>query len=123
MINFLAQRPIPVGNLRGIGNLGLQTGAPSKASDLFNTFISSAIGLLTIVAAIWFTFIFITGAYGIMSSGGEKGAYENAQKKISTGLTGLIVVIAATFIIDLVGWLLGFDLILNPANLLLKIAI
>lgn len=119
MSSYLAQRQIGGFNISGIGNIG-NTADPAGT---FNKIISSTIGLLTIIAAIWFFFVFITGAYGIISSGGEKGAYEAAQKKIRTGLIGLVVVIAAIFIFDLAGWILGFGNILNPGNLIINIGI
>jgi hypothetical protein len=73
---------------------------------------------MTIIAAIWFTFTFIIGAIGIIASGGDKTALEGARKKIASGLIGLVIVVAAIFIIELIGWLIGFDLILNPAEFL-----
>lgn len=120
---LLAQRPIDIGGvIQGIGPLGFQTGSPTNAPDLFTRIISSAIGIMTIVAGIWFIFVFITGAYGIISSGGEKGAYEAARKKMMTGLIGLVVVISTVFIIDFVGWIVGFD-ILNITALINQIGI
>jgi hypothetical protein len=109
--------------LRGLGILGLENRTSAEAPTIFNTLISSTVGLLTTVAAIWFLFILITGAIAIISSGGDKGAYEQARKKIQTGLIGIVVVVAAVFVTEFVGWLIGFDLILNPAELVNKIKI
>src|SRR5574340_1254041 len=74
--------------------------------DVFSKFLSSAIGLLTIIAFIWFIFLFLTGAIGIMTAGGDKAALENARKRIINGLIGLIVVVAAMSIISLIGFIL-----------------
>lgn len=120
-MNYLAQAQNIGKPLTGIGCLGLVN--CTDPLSVFNRIISTTVGLMTAIGAIWFLFILITGAYGIMSSGGDKGANEQARKKIQTGLTGLIVVIAAVFIIDLIGWLLGFNLILNPGNIIESIRI
>jgi hypothetical protein len=97
------------GALNGKGLLA----APGNGIDIFVKFISGTIGLLTIIAIIWFIFTFITGAIGIISSGGDKAALESAQKKITTGLIGLVVVVIAIFAISLIGYLLGFSNILD----------
>jgi len=68
---------------------------------------------MTIIAVIWAIFTLITGAIGIISSGGDKQALENARKKITTGLIGLAIVLVALFIIEIVGYLLGLNNILN----------
>lgn len=117
MSTYLAGTASLGDSIRGLGKLGFETGPASAAPDVFSTLLSTAIGLLTTVAAIWFMFVFISGAISIIGSGGEKGKYEAAQKKITTGLVGLVTVIAAIFIVDFVGWIIGVDLI-NIAGLI-----
>ena len=117
--NLLAVTEVGTGGdippLRGIGPLGLEKLTGQDAPGLFNKFISSAIGIMTVVAILWFVFILLGGAYGIISSGGDKQALENAKKRIVNGLIGLIVVIVAVFLIDLIGGIIGIREILNPA--------
>ena len=72
---------------------------------------------MTIIAIIWFAFVLITGAIGMMGAGGDKQAMESARKRITSGLIGLVVVIAAIFILDLVGTLFGIPNILNLGEL------
>ncbi len=72
---------------------------------------------MTIIAIIWFVFSFIIGAIGIISAGGDKAALESARKKIVSAITGLIVVIAAIFIVRLIGFLIGIPNILNLTQL------
>ena len=111
------------GTLRGFGPLGLE-GKPdaSVAMGVFSNFISSAIGLITIIAIIWFVFIFIMGAIGIISSGGDKQAMESARKKITSGVIGLVVVIAGMFVIQLIGRIIGIPEILNITKMFNVIA-
>ena len=72
---------------------------------------------MTIIAIIWAIFTLITGAISIISSGGDKQALESAKKKITMGIVGLVVVIIALFIVEVVGYLLGLPDILNFQSL------
>lgn len=113
----------PPGGFKGKGPLGLEKpGSAAGATSTFATFISSTIGLMTIIAIIWFIFVFITGAIGIITAGGDKASLENARKKIVTGLIGLVVVIIAVFVIDLIGDLIGIPNILDIGALINSIS-
>ena len=111
-MKHLAQ--LDFGELKGFGPLGNPEGS---GINLFSRFISTTIGLMTIVAIIWFAFVLISGAIGMMGAGGDKQAMESARKRITSGLIGLVVVIAALFILDLVGTLFGIPNILNIGEL------
>jgi len=105
---------IDLGPLRGFGKLGLETDTVGSTSiEVFSKFITTIIGIMTIVAIIWFVFIFITGAISWMSGGGDKNALEAAKKRITTGIIGLAVTVIAIFVIDLIGNLIGITDILN----------
>jgi hypothetical protein len=102
---------IKLGPLQGVGPLGNPgEGAPG----IFNSVVSKIIGVMTVVAFIWFTFQLIIGAIRIVTSGGDKGQLEAARKQITSGIIGVVVVIAAVFIVSLIGTLLGINNILNP---------
>lgn len=119
---LLAQVEKEIGEpLRGIGPLGLEGADAGQAPSVFNNFISTMIGLMTIIAIVWFVFLLITGAYGFMTAGGDKAQLETARKRIFTGIIGFVLVIAAVFIVDLIGKLFGINNILNPAELLNQI--
>lgn len=123
MINKLSQIDLyEGGGYRGFGIYGLETGATSNAGPLFSNFISRAIGVVTIVAIVWFVFILITGAISLMSAGADKGAAEGAKKKITTGLLGLIVLISGIFVARFVGAFLGIENFTNPAILIEQIS-
>jgi ABC-type dipeptide/oligopeptide/nickel transport system permease subunit len=121
MKNLIAQQPIqiaPSGGFKGLGTGNLAN--PGNGVDAFVTFISGTIAVLTVVAIIWFIFVFITGAIGIISSGGDKQALETAKKKITTAIIGLVVVLLAIVIINIIGTVLGIPNILNISQLLCK---
>jgi len=101
----------------GFGSLGLEGKSAQDAPNLFTTFISSAVGLMSLIGIIWFVFIFMTGAIGIITSGGDKNALEQAKKKISSGIIGLVVMLFAILIIGFIGSLFGLNNILNFSTL------
>jgi len=98
------------------GNLGSKDDI-KEAANVFANIISRIIGVMTIVAGIWFIFQFIIGAYGYMTAGGDQQKMANATKKITSALIGLVIIVAAYAIISLLGALLGFE-ILQPQKLI-----
>jgi hypothetical protein len=117
MLNKLAQAATNLGEpLEGLGRPGLEGIGAGEAPGILDDVLSIIIGTMTTIAAIWFVFQIIIGAYGWMSAGGDKAAVQNAQKKITNGLIGLIIVVAAIFILDFVGYLLGLPFATSPAD-------
>lgn len=122
-MNKIAQIDLFEGEgFKGFGPLGLVNHSAEEAPSLFATFISSSVGLITIIGVIWFIFVIATGAVAIVGSGGDKNSMEAAKKKITSGIIGLVVTIAGLFIIDIIGNLLGIPDILNFTSMFSKIA-
>lgn len=107
---------------KGFGRYGLENFSSDTAGTLFGNFISRAIGVITVVAIIWFVFILVTGAIGVMGSGGDKQSLESSRKKISTGVIGLVILVSALFMARLVGAFLGIENFLSPALLIEQIS-
>jgi len=119
-----AQTPHELGPIGGKGARGLGPWAwlseetkIGSAAGVFTDIISRIIGVMTIIAGIWFIFQFIIGAYSYMVAGGDQQKMTNATKKITSALIGLIIIVAAYAIISLLGTLLGFE-ILKPQILI-----
>ncbi len=112
-MNKLALDLFPAGGYKGFGKLGLETDSAGMSDIIFGNFISSAIGLITLIAIIWFVFLMTTGSYAFMTAGGDKQSLETARKKIINGLIGLMVCIFGIFIVRFVGYLIGIPDILN----------
>ncbi|MDP3955107.1 MAG: hypothetical protein Q8Q15_01960 [bacterium] len=110
---YAAGQPIGDKPFKGIGPLSDFAGI--DALFLFGRVISVIIGVLTVAAGLWFIFQFLIGAFGWLTSGGDKAQLEGARKRLANSIIGLVIVVAAIFIIDLIGNLLGLD-ILNPAG-------
>ncbi|MEK7525946.1 MAG: hypothetical protein AAB546_00505 [Patescibacteria group bacterium] len=116
MRKLLAQTSIPLapeGGFRGFGPLGLEGEEASTSGSVFTKVLSTTIGVMTVIAIIWFVIQFFLGAIAIIFSGGDKGKLTEARQKMTTGIIGLVVVIAAIFLIDLVGSILGIEDVLN----------
>lgn len=117
-----AQTPVG-GWIEGLGPLGKVTAYflnPADTVGFFNKVLSVIIGVLTVVAGLWFIFNFFLGAFSWISAGSDKGSMENARKRMTNAVIGIVAVVAAIFIIDLVGGVLGLD-ILSPGKFILSI--
>jgi hypothetical protein len=113
MINYLSSIDLFEGNgLEGFGPLGTPNG---NAPSLFNKFLTSLIGIITVVAFIWVVILIVSGGIGIITSAGDKAGLQSNLKKIANGIIGLVVLISALFIMQVFGKLFGIDNILNPA--------
>lgn len=113
-----------LGRLEGSGLLGRTLNFANidvtNAAGIFNRVLSIIIGVMTVAAGLWFLFQFFIGAFTWLTSGGDKVALENARKKITNAIIGLVIVVAAIFLIDLIGSIIGLD-ILSPSKFLIGI--
>lgn len=89
-----------------------QQGAPERDLELI---VSTGIGMLSLIATLFFIVYFFLGALKWVTAGGDSGKVGKARDEMIQGVVGLIVVVAAYGIIGLIGTVLGID-ILNPAR-------
>lgn len=101
----------PEGGFTLPGPLGSIGTNPGGAGVVLEDVISTVIGVLTIIAFIWFVIQFFIAAIQIISSGGDKAALSAARGKLTTSIIGVVVVISAIFIIELVGSILGISIL------------
>lgn len=115
-----------IGKFKGLGPLGeiVEKITPSKdiktPIDLLNKVVSIAIGFITLAAFLYFMFQFFTAGLSWVTAGGDQKKIESAGNKITNGIIGMVIVISAIFVIDLLGKVLGID-ILNPFEFITKI--
>jgi len=86
----------------------------NDATTFLTDIISTVVGLMTLIAGIFFFFILLSGAIGWISSGGDRQKIESARQRVFNGVIGIVVVVAAIFIIQIVGGVIGFPDILRP---------
>lgn len=119
MLKYIVQNEVPIGQpFQGIGSYGVGGGG---SASRFTGIITKVIGILTLVAGIWFIFLLISGGIQWMSSGGDKGKLAAARSSMVSGGIGLAIVIAALFIAEIFGGILGLPDILNPAGLIVNL--
>lgn len=108
-----------LGTFNGIGWLGNITSFTSSF-DLFERMLSNIIGVLTIIAGLWFIFMLFSGAISWLGAGNDKQAVQSAQKKITNAAIGLLIVVLAYTLIGIIGTFLGLP-ILSPALFLFNL--
>lgn len=84
------------------------------------TYISDIVGVITILAALFFIVYSFLAAFEWVTAGGESGKIEKAKNKFIWGTLGLVLIVASYAIIGLIGSLVGIS-ILNPGEMLKNI--
>lgn len=83
-------------------------------TNQLESIISTVIGVLTLVAVIFFVVQIILAGYGFMSAQGDKGKIETARKRLTDSILGITIVViafgAGALIANLVGLGNVFDL-------------
>lgn len=127
MIEKVLAAEVPLGHIggsqeEGFGPFGYlwQYLNVSQAAGEFTSILSKIIGIMTIIAGIWFFFILLIGAFGFLGAGGDSKKMADATKRITSGLTGLIVIVLAYAFIWLIGNILGLN-ILNPQDIITQL--
>jgi hypothetical protein len=119
MEKLLSQVPRAVGGpFSGIGPIGV---GGAGAGGTFANVLSAIIGFLTLMAGLYFIFLLISGGLAWMSAGGDKGKLASARGTIFSGVIGLAIVVAAIFIVQLIGGLIGLTDVLDPVGALLRL--
>ncbi|MFA5828506.1 MAG: hypothetical protein WC841_04080 [Candidatus Shapirobacteria bacterium] len=86
-------------------------------TNLENT-VSVVLGMLSVVALIYFTIQTVFAGYAFMSSKGDEKKLEEARHKITNGILGIAIVIFAVGLGSLLGKILGLENIFNLDTLL-----
>ncbi len=107
---------VGLGLIDGLGRFKIPTSI-NLAGENLEEIVSTIVGFLTVLTGLWFFIIFITGGLSYISAGGESGKLDEARKKMTNGVIGVIIVVAAYSVIFIVGKVLGLD-ILNPAEII-----
>ena len=75
--------------------------------------LSQTIGVLTLVAAIYFAFQIIFAGYSFMSANGDEKAMNTARKRLTDGVLGITIIVAAIGVVSLLTTLAGIPNIFN----------
>ncbi len=85
-------------------------GKPNPIANLVN-FLSNLIGILTILAGLFFIVYFVMGAFGWVTAAGDSGKVEKARNKMVQGFLGLVVIVISYSLIGVISKVIGVDLI------------
>lgn len=80
--------------------------------------VSQVIGIMTIVAVIYFAIQIIIAGYNFISSEGDEKKMEMARKTLTNGILGVVVVVVAVGLVSLIATLAGIPNILNLDTML-----
>lgn len=109
-MHFLAELTAIEGRLRGPGPGQVD---PENVAGLLQNLITGIVGFLTAAGILWFLLQIIISSYAWMTAGGNPEKIAEARGKLINALVGLIIILAALLLVSLIGFLLGFDNILN----------
>lgn len=115
----------PLGRFEGLGPLGkfidsLGSQDVGTPLSLLNKILSIFIGIITAIGFAYFIILFFTAALSWVSAGGDQKKVESAGKQITNAIIGLVIMVAAIFITQLLGTILGIE-ILNPFGFIIDI--
>jgi hypothetical protein len=103
--------------LKGFGKLGLEGQDAGGAGNIFVDTMTTMVGVLSVIGFIWFTIRVLLAAISWIGAGGDAQKVEDARKKLTNGIIGLVIVVSAVFFVDLVGRIFGVDF-LDPTIIL-----
>ena len=93
-------------------SISIPTPAILKITDL-GKFISAILAAILVIATLAAFIYLIIGGLRWITSGGDKGSVEGAQKQIQAAIIGLFVVFAAWAIMLVIGKFLGIPDVFN----------
>jgi len=105
---------------KGFGDVGLEN--TIGAGSVLTQIISNLVGIMTIFGLLWFLIQIIVAGYNFISAGGDTQKIKDAQQQLQNNFIGAAILVAAVFLLSLVGQMLGIDNILDLEALINIIA-
>lgn len=95
-------------SINGFGHIDTP---PGIGTYTISTLLSTAVTILFIVAIVLTLFFLIYAGIDMITAGGEKQKVVNARNKLTFAVVGLIIVFLSYFIVNLIGTILGVNLL------------
>jgi hypothetical protein len=118
IVQKIFAREVELGNLQGPGVVPQK----GRIGDQIAETISTVIGILTILAIIWFMIEFVVSGFLLISSSGDQEKTAEAKKRLTQSLTGLVFVLGAIFLFTIISYIANFDF-LNVGQIINKLNI
>lgn len=93
---------------------GIQPTDKIDATSKMENIISQIIGVLTIIAVVYFAIQIIMAGYAYLTTDGDEKKMESARKRLTEGVLGLVIVVVAVGLGSLLATLAGIN---DPLNL------
>lgn len=100
----------------GAFSLGSNTSAGAVTN--LESIISNAIGIITVLASIFFIIYFLMAAFSWVTAG-DSGSAAKAREKITMAVLGLVLIVISYAIVGLIGTIIGIN-ILQPGQVILN---
>lgn len=85
----------------------------AQATTMAEKLISNILGILTIVAVIYFILQIIFAGFGFLSSEGDEKKMEMNRSRLTNGVLGFFIVVVAVAAVSLISQLLGLGNVLD----------
>ncbi len=85
------------------------------AIDAILRTVSAVVGMLTVVASIWFMFMLLFAGYEWISAGGDAKKLSSARDRITHAFTGLVIVVGSWSLVAVAGQFFGFNTLVDPS--------
>lgn len=129
MKHLLASNEVELGGgafIEGPGTIGQevnaalgQGGAGVGVVEVFTRQLSNVIGLITILAGLFFVIYLLIAGFDWVQAGGDTAKVEKSKNKMVNGAIGLLVVVIGMGIAGIIGGVFGID-ILRPDQVFLQ---
>ena len=97
------------------GGKGFFPADGAKAIEKVLGTVSSVVGMLTVVASIWFMFMLLFAGYEWISAGGDAKKLASARDRITHAFTGLVIVVGSWSLVAVAGQFFGFNTLVDPS--------
>jgi len=108
----MATKTTPIGRIEPISEARAPEGDKNEhfVASL-ETYVSDVIGIITVLAALFFIVYSFLAAFQWVTSGGDSGKVTKARDHLVWGTLGLILIVATYSILGLIGGLIGFSIL------------
>jgi len=97
--------------LPGSQTITAPNGIPSGGIDLVSTIFSNALTIMIILCIVLALIFIVYAGIQWITSGGDKTKLQAARAKLTWAIVGIIIALAAFFIVSLIGYFFKVDLL------------
>ena len=118
---LLAQSEVDIGSIQPVTDARQPTDlSQSSVLSTLETWISDIIGVITILATLFFIVYAFIAAFNWITAAGDKNKIEKAKDRLVWSTLGLILIVATYAIIGFIGGIIGLEL-LNPGEMIQQV--